>query len=90
MISSGLPKPAHQSPAESRRPKAVLAVIGLVAVARMARDRRTHENLILLALVVAAALGLGRASEVGLKARLIAWDRKRTLAEQHRVKAPRS
>jgi hypothetical protein len=73
-----------------RRPKAVLAVIALVAAARMARDRRTHEQVILVALVVAAAIGLGRAGEVGLTARLIAWDKKRSEAEQRRVKARRS
>jgi hypothetical protein len=56
----------------------------------MARDRRTHEQVILVALVVAAAIGLGRAGEVGLTARLIAWDKKRSQAEQRRVKARRS
>jgi hypothetical protein len=67
----------------------VLAVIGLVAVARMARDRRTHEQLIMAALVVAAVMGLGHAGQVGLVARLIAWDKKRSLAEQRRAGARR-
>jgi hypothetical protein len=73
-----------QSPAVSRRPKVVMAVVGLAAAARMAGDRRTHERVILIAIVLAAAVGLARAGQTQSRARLTAWDRRRTLAEQRR------
>jgi hypothetical protein len=67
----------------------VMAVVGLAAAARMAGDRRTHERVILLAIGLAAAVGLARAGEVRSIARLIDWDRRQTLAEQRRAETPR-
>jgi hypothetical protein len=67
-----------------------MAVIGLTAAARMARDRRTHERVILLAIVLAAAVDVAREGKVRSVTRLIAWDRQRTLAQKRQVKAPRS
>jgi hypothetical protein len=90
VISSGPTGSAHQSPAVNRPPKVVIAVIGLTAAARMARDRRTHERVILLAIVLAAAVDVAREGKVRSVTRLIAWDRQRTLAQQRQVKAPRS
>jgi hypothetical protein len=75
----------------ARRRKEVLAVIGLMALARMARDRRTQERVIVFALTVAAAVGLGRASAGRSKERLLAWDKKRALGEiKRRVEASRT
>ena len=42
----------------------------------MARDRRTHEKVIAMALVVAAMASFGRAGGVRFIERLIAWDSK--------------
>jgi hypothetical protein len=77
-------------PNVSRRQKVILAVIGVTAAARIARDRQTHERVILLAIVLAAAAGAARASQAHSIARLIAWDKQRTLAELRRVEASRS
>jgi hypothetical protein len=89
VISPGPTAATPQSPAASRRPKVVMAVVGLTAAARLAGDRRTHERVILLAIALAAAVGLARAGEVRSIARLIDWDRRQAVAEQRRAKTPR-
>lgn len=81
---------AHKSPAASRRQNTVLTVIGVTAAARIVRDRRTYERVILLAIVLAAAAGIARAGQARSMARLIAWDRRQTLAGQPRAEASRS
>ena len=88
MISSGPAQAAPQSPAVSRRPKTVLAVVGLAAAARIAGDRRTHERVILLAIALAAAVDLARAGEIRSVTRLLDWDKRQTLAEQRRARTP--
>ena len=55
----------------------VLAVIGVTAAGRIVRDRRTYERVILLAIVLAAAAGMARASQDRSMARLIAWDNRK-------------
>jgi hypothetical protein len=70
--------------------KAILATIGVRAAARIAWDRRTHERVIMVALVIAAAAGLAHASGARSIARLIAWDKQQTLADQRRAKTARS
>ena len=67
-----------------------LAAIGAAAAARIVRDRRTYERVILLAIVLAAAAGMARASQLRSVARLIAWDKRQRLAEQRRAEASRS
>lgn len=68
-----------------------LAVIGVTVAARIARDRRTYERVIVLAIVLAAAAGAARASQAHSIERLIAWDKQqRTLAELRRAEASRS
>lgn len=67
-----------------------LAVIGVTVAARIVRDRQTYERVILLAIVLAAAVGIARGGEVRSIARLIAWDKRQTLAEQRRAEASRS
>ncbi len=81
---------AHKSRSLSRREKVVLAVIGVTAVTRMARDRRTYERVILVALALTAAAGITRAGQARAMARLIAWDKQQTLAQQRRAEASRS
>ena len=66
-----------------------LAAIGATAAARIVRDRRTYERVILLAIVLAAAAGMARASQLRSVARLIAWDKRQRLAEQRRAGAHR-
>jgi hypothetical protein len=70
-----------QSPSASRQPKMVMAMIGGAAAARIARDRRTYERMIIFALVLAAAAGLARDSQARSVARLAAWDNRRTLRD---------
>ncbi len=90
VISSGPAGPAHKPPGTDRPQKAVVVAVGLAAVARMARDRRTYERMILVAIVLAAAAGAARTGQARSIARLMAWDKHQTLAEQRRVKAARS
>jgi hypothetical protein len=90
VISPGRTELAHQSPTASRQQKVAVAVIGLAMAARIARDRRTYERVIIFALVLAAAVSLARDNQARSLARLAAWDKRRTLAGQRHVKAPRS
>jgi hypothetical protein len=87
VISSGPAGPARNPPGTDRLQKAVVAAVGLAAVARIARDRRTHERIILVAIVLAAAADAARTGEARSKERLIAWDKRQALAVQRRVKA---
>jgi hypothetical protein len=68
---------SDELPDVSPRQKVVLAAIGATAVARIARNRRTYERVIVLAIVLAAAAGMARSSQAHSLERLIAWDRKR-------------
>ncbi|MCW2911776.1 MAG: hypothetical protein JWL68_6565 [Actinomycetia bacterium] len=54
-----------------------VAVVGLGAVTRLARDHRTYEAAIVAAIAVAALAGMGRASRASSFARLAAWDKRR-------------
>ena len=60
-----------------------MAMIGLALAARLARDSRTYEHVIMAVIGVAALAGLGRASQTRSFARLAAWDKGRNLSEQH-------
>lgn len=60
-----------------------MAVIGLALAARLARDSRTYEHVIMVVIGVAAVAGLGRASQTRSFARLAAWDKRRNLRGQH-------
>ena len=86
VISSGPAGPAHKPPGADRIPKAVAAAIGLAAAARIARDHRTYERVILVAIVLAAAGGAARTGQTRSIQRLIAWDKRQALAAQRRVK----
>jgi hypothetical protein len=89
VISSGPTGLAPKPLGASRRQKTVLAVIGVTAAARIVGDRQTYERIILLAIVLAAAAGMARAGQVRSMARVIAWDKRQTLAEQRRAGAHR-
>lgn len=80
---------APKPPDVSQEQKVALAVIGVAAVARFVRDRRTYERVILLAIVLAAMAGMARASQDRSAARLIAWFN-RKLTEVRREEASRS
>jgi hypothetical protein len=67
----------------------VLAVIGVNMAARIARDRRTYERVIVLAIVLAAAAGIARSGQTHSIARLVAWDKQRIMAERRRAEASR-
>jgi hypothetical protein len=53
-------------------------VIALAVAARVARDPRTYEIAIMVAITVAAVAGLGRASGARSVARVAAWDKRRS------------
>lgn len=53
-----------------------LALIGLAVAARIARDPRTYETAIVVALVVAGLAGIERASRASAFERLAAWDKR--------------
>lgn len=78
MISRTPAGPAPQWPSASRSPKLVMALIGGAAAARIARDRRTYERLIVIAIVLAAVAGLARENQARSQERMAAW-LKRTL-----------
>jgi hypothetical protein len=90
VISSAPAGPAAKRPGTGRLENVVVAAVGLATVVRMARDRRTYERIILAAIVLAAAADAARTGQARSIARLAAWDRHRTLAEQRRAKAARS
>jgi len=73
MISHTPALPAPRSPSAGRQPKVVVAMIGAAAAARIARDRRTYERLIVFALVLAAAAALARENQARSQERLAAW-----------------
>jgi len=52
-------------------------MIGLALAARLARDTRTYEPVIIAVIVFVAVAGLGRASRARSFARLAAWDKRR-------------
>ena len=90
MASSGPADPAYKRPGTGRLEKAVLAGIGLAGVARIARDPRTYERVLLVAIVLAAAVGATHAGANRSVTRLIAWDKQRDLPKKLRGKAKRS
>jgi hypothetical protein len=61
-----------------------MAMIGLALAARLARDSRTREHVIMAVIVLAAVRGLAQANRARVFARLVAWDKRQTLRE-HRV-----
>jgi hypothetical protein len=64
-----------------------VVVIGLALAARLARDSRSYEHVIMVVIGVAAVAGLGRASQTRSFARLAAWDKRRNLRGQRVPKA---
>ena len=77
-----------QKPGQPNRPhKAALVMVGLGVASRVARDARTHEAVILVAIMVAAAVAAARASEAKSVARLAAWDKRQATRAVHKVKS---
>jgi len=60
-------------------------MIGLAIAGRIARDSRTNESVIVIA--VAAVAGLGRTGGTQTFARLAAWDKQRTANALRALKA---
>jgi hypothetical protein len=60
----------------------IVAAIGLAALVRLARDRRSYEHVIVAAIGLAAVVSHGRAGRARSMARLAAWDKRRTLGVQ--------
>jgi hypothetical protein len=90
VISSRPAGPAYKPQGVGRTRKAVVGAVGLAAAARIARDRRTYERMILVAIVLASAAGAARAGQASLIERLIAWDKHQAQAVKRQVKAARS
>ena len=68
---------ARQSWAASSGHHVAIGMIGLALAARLARDTRTYEPVIIAVIVFVAVAGLGRASRARSFARLAAWDKRR-------------
>ena len=79
-------KAARQPHEGSSGHKMSMVVIGLAVVARVLRDKRTHETAILVVIAVAAAAGLGKANRAKSFARLAAWDKRRREYELRKLK----
>jgi hypothetical protein len=62
-------------------------MVGLGVASRVARDPRTYEALIMVAIMVAGAVAAARASEAKSVARLAAWDKKQAEKAMHKVKS---
>jgi hypothetical protein len=71
-------RPAQKPGPSKRSRQAALVVIGLGVASRVARDARTHEAVIVIAIVVAVAAAVARESGNKSMARLKAWDAKAT------------
>jgi hypothetical protein len=61
-------------------------VIGLAVAARIMRDPRTQEAVIMAVIAVVAARGLGKATQTKSFARLAAWDKRRAANELRKLK----
>jgi hypothetical protein len=59
-----------------------MVLIGVALAARLARDGRTYEHVVMVVIGVAAAASLGRHSGARSVARLAAWDKRRNLSDQ--------
>jgi hypothetical protein len=59
-----------------------MAAIALALAARLARDSRSYQHVIMVMIGLAALAGLGKASQARSFARLAAWDKRRQLSEQ--------
>ena len=79
-------KAASQPPGTSSGHRMSMVVIGLAVVARLLRDRRTRESVILVVIAVAAARSLGKAARTKSFARLAAWDKRRSANELRKLK----
>ena len=67
-----------------------MAVIGLALAARLARDSRNYQHVIMVVIGLAAVAGLGKASHARLFARLADWDNRRHLSGQRVPKTRRA
>jgi ribosomal protein L3 len=77
--------PARQPPGTRGGRHAAIVMIGLAMAGRIARDSRTYESVIVIA--VAAVAGLGRTGGTQTFARLAAWDKQRTANALRALKA---
>jgi hypothetical protein len=59
-----------------------MVVIGLALAARLARDSRSYESVIMVVIGVTAVAGLAKASRTRSFARLAAWDKRQNLSGQ--------
>jgi hypothetical protein len=73
------PNPAGSWP--GGRHRVVVIVIGLAVVARLARDTRSYEPVVVAVIALGAAAALGRAGRERSVARLAAWDKQRNARE---------
>lgn len=82
--------PAPQSGKTDRPRRAALTMVALAAVAGVARDSRTHEAVIVVALAIAVLMAAGRESQSRSIARMKAWDKRQTAKELQRLTARRA
>ncbi|MGH3152111.1 MAG: hypothetical protein ACRDOB_15490 [Streptosporangiaceae bacterium] len=69
-------EPSRQPLAANGDQRMAWLVVGLAASARLARDPRFQQGVIMLAIVLAAWTGVARNGKATSLARLVAWDRR--------------
>ena len=89
--------PRHRPPAAAIEPvrqaqamhhnRATWSLIGLKMAGDVLRSRRTHELMIVGAIMVAALAHQARESQAQMLARLIAWDRRQRQARHRKLQA---
>lgn len=81
MLSRRPATTARRSQAASRQRRTIMLGIGLVAAARLPRDRRFQQHVILFAIAAAAVTGLTREGSTDSFTRLTAWTERQYLRQ---------
>jgi hypothetical protein len=100
-VNMGHARPAHPAPdtvasrepsERARRSRAasrhrVISLVKLAVVARLSRDHRLHEGVVVLVVALAAVAALAKENQAKSLERLMAWDQKRLEGRLRAAKA---
>jgi hypothetical protein len=73
------PEGAAGTAGQSSGRRVPMVMVGAAVASRIARDTRTHQAVIVIAIAVVAAAGLGKANRSKWWDRLVAWDKRHGL-----------
>ena len=79
--------PVRQAPAVRRHNRIAWSLIGLKVAGNVLRSRRSHELMIVGAIMLAALAHQARENQAQILARLIAWDRRQRQALRRQLPA---